>query len=425
MDETAASRHMEATDRVSWLDRLSRKIMLNILSGLQVGHLTLEDADGVYRFGEERQESQSQVQLQAHVRVHSFSAYRQLLFGGSIGAGEAYMMAEWSTPCLVSVVRLMCANMRILDQVDGRWSRLKGVVNGLAHRLNANSRSGSRKNIAAHYDLGNDFFELFLDPKLMYSSAIYPAEHSSLEEASVYKLDAVCQKLCLSEKDHLLEIGTGWGGLAVHAAKHYGCRVTTTTLSKEQYAHAQKVVRAEGLEDRITLLLKDYRDLTGSYDKLVSIEMIEAVGHKYYPTYFRQCSQLLKEDGLMLIQAITIADQRFESASRSVDFIQKYIFPGGSLPSNSVIASCVADYTNMMLVDLHDIGLDYAKTLCDWRTRFHARIEAVKSQGFDEVFYRMWDFYLAYCEGGFRERAISTVQVVMAKPNARTIDARF
>lgn len=404
-----------------WLDNVSRKLVLSTFETLEKGSLTVTDGDSRFHFGDARENTD----LQAHIRVHDPKAYRELLFGGSIGAGEAYMMASWSTPCLVSVVRVLCANMGVLNQMDGRWSSLKGLLNRVMHKLNRNSQSGSRKNIAAHYDLGNEFFKLFLDSSLMYSSAIYPLETSTLEEASLYKLNAVCDKLKLTEEDHLLEIGTGWGGLAIHAAKHYGCRVTTTTLSQEQYQHAQEAVAEAGLEDRVTLLLKDYRDLSGRYDKLVSIEMIEAVGHEYYDTYFSKCSSLLKEDGLMLIQAITIADQRYRAAKNSVDFIQKYIFPGGGLPSNAVIAQCVADCTDMTLVDLHDIGLDYAKTLSDWRHRFHQKMETVRQQGFDDVFCRMWDFYLAYCEGGFRERVISTVQVVMAKPDARRIDARF
>lgn len=410
-----------SSQNAGWLESLSRKLVLQTFQQIQKGSLTIVEGESSYHFGE----AQDTSTLHAQIRVHSPNVYRELLFGGSIGAAESYMMAEWSTPCLVSVVRVLCANMDVLNRMDGRWSSFKGLMNRLMHKLNRNSRSGSRKNIAAHYDLGNEFFKLFLDPSLMYSSAIYPSETSTLEEASLYKLDAVCSKLGLTEDDHLLEIGTGWGGLAIHAAKHYGCRVTTTTLSKEQYQHAQQAVAEAGLEDRITLLLKDYRDLTGQYDKLVSIEMIEAVGHEYYPTYFSKCSSLLKADGLMLIQAITITDQRYDAAKNSVDFIQKYIFPGGGLPSNTVMAQCIANCTNMTMVDLHDIGLDYARTLADWRERFHQRIETVRRQGFDDVFCRMWDFYLAYCEGGFRERVISTVQAVMAKPDARVFDPRF
>jgi len=308
--------------------------------------------------------------------------------------------------------------------MDRGWSWLRRGVNKCLHAFNANSLTGSRKNISAHYDLGNDFFRLFLDPTLMYSAAIYPAQEADLNTAALHKLESVCQKLQLTQDDHLLEIGTGWGGMAIYAAKHYGCKVTTTTLSRQQYEFAKQAVIREGLEDQVTLLLKDYRELEGRFDKLVSIEMIEAVGHEYYDTYFKKCSSLLMSDGLMLIQAITIADQRYDSARSSVDFIQKYIFPGGGLPSNEVIASGLRRCTDMNMDDLHDIGWDYARTLHHWRERFHQRLEAVKEQGFDETFCRMWDFYLAYCEGGFNERVISTVQIVMAKPDAQSLPRR-
>lgn len=399
----------------SVLDDWAKKVLFSSLAKISAGRLTIEHDSNITAFGE----SQAQAALHAHITIHHSSAYRQMLLRGSIGAGEAFMLGVWSSPCLVSVMRVMSQNIDGLNQMDRGWPFLQRMADKVLHRLNSNDLVGSRKNIAAHYDLGNDFFSLFLDPSLMYSAAIYPHATATLEEASTYKLDAICQKLQLSEADHLLEIGTGWGGLAVHAAKHYGCHVTTTTLSKEQYLHACQTVREQGLDDKVTLLLQDYRELEGSFDKLVSIEMIEAVGHEYYDTYFKKCSSLLECDGLMLIQAITIADQRYESAKTSVDFIQKYIFPGGGLPSNSVISSGLERCTDMILVDLHDIGLDYARTLAHWRERFHAQMEAVKAQGFDDVFCRMWDFYLAYCEGGFRERIISTVQVLCAKPQAR------
>jgi len=258
---------------------------------------------------------------------------------------------------------------------------------------------------------------------MMYSSAIFPDESSTLEQAASYKLEHICQRLQLTESDHLLEIGTGWGGMAIYAAKHFSCRVTTTTISKEQYAHTLTQVKAEGLEDKITVLLDDYRDLEGEFDKLVSIEMIEAVGYQYYEQYFSTCSQLLKDDGLMLIQAITVPDQRYETTKKSTDFIQRYIFPGGELPCLSVIANHITKHTNMQIVGIEDITLDYAKTLAMWRHRFFDKLDHVKAQGFDDVFIRMWDFYLSYCEGGFRERTISTVQALMAKPRCLSLPA--
>ncbi|WP_232059315.1 SAM-dependent methyltransferase [Kineobactrum salinum] len=376
-----------------WLDRWARQRVVNVLQRLQHGRLSLEDDSGVYHFG-------SGGEPAAQIRVHHPCAWRQFLLGGSVGGAEAYMAGDWSSPCLVSVVRVMARNLNVLNGMESRWPRLQGWLNRLGHRLNANTLSGSRRNIAAHYDLGNDFFELFLDSRLMYSAAVYDSDNVSLEQAAFDKLELVCQKLQLSADDHLLEIGTGWGGLAIHAASRFGCRVTTTTLSRQQYRFASEAVKRAGLEDRVTLLLQDYRQLEGQYDKLVSVEMIEAVGHEYYDTYFARCSSLLKVDGLMLIQAITITDQRYDSARRSVDFIQKYIFPGGGLPSVQVIASGLQRCTDMVLVDLHDIGQDYARTLSDWRQRFLHRMPEVKAQGFDEFFCRMWDYYLAYCEGG-------------------------
>ncbi len=410
----------ETQERGSIYDQWCRRTLFKILDKLTRARLVIEDSTGVFEFGC----NVSEHSLQASIHIHDARAYRQILFGGSIGAGEAYMEDRWTTPCLVSVIQVMARNIELTNSMDRGWSWLRRGVNKCLHAFNANSLTGSRKNISAHYDLGNDFFRLFLDPTLMYSAAIYPAQEADLNTAALHKLESVCQKLQLTQDDHLLEIGTGWGGMAIYAAKHYGCKVTTTTLSQQQYEFAKQAVIREGLEDQVTLLLKDYRELEGRFDKLVSIEMIEAVGHEYYDTYFKKCSSLLMSDGLMLIQAITIADQRYDSARSSVDFIQKYIFPGGGLPSNEVIASGLRRCTDMNMVDLHDIGWDYARTLHHWRERFHQRLEAVKEQGFDETFCRMWDFYLAYCEGGFNERVISTVQIVMAKPDAQSLPRR-
>lgn len=288
------------------------------------------------------------------------------------------------------------------------------------HFFNRNTKEGSRNNISAHYDLGNGFFTLFLDQSMMYSSAIYPQCDASLAEAAEFKLQRVCEKLQLKPQDHLLEIGTGWGGLAIYAATHYGCRVTTTTISREQYDFACARIKSLGLEDRIKVLFDDYRDLQGQFTKLVSIEMIEAVGHEHYDQYFSTCSALLAPDGLMLIQAITIADQRYEQAKKSVDFIQRYIFPGGSLPSIAVIAESIKRNTDLTIVQMEDIGEHYAQTLKHWREAFLAKLEQVRAQGFDERFIRMWEFYLCYCEGGFMERSIGTAQLLFAKPGYRS-----
>jgi cyclopropane-fatty-acyl-phospholipid synthase len=289
----------------------------------------------------------------------------------------------------------------------------------LAHFANRNTLSGSKKNISAHYDLGNEFFQLFLDPSMMYSSAVFPTPEADLATAAEHKLELICQQLELKDSDHLIEIGTGWGGMAIYAARHYGCRVTTTTISQEQYEHAREAVVKAGLEDRITLLCDDYRDLTGKFDKLVSIEMIEAVGHEFYESYFSTCSRLLKDNGKMVIQAITIPDQRYDHARQSVDFIKRYIFPGGCLPSIGVITDNLARHTDLHIVGMKDITLDYALTLEAWHHVFLEQLDKVMDMGFDERFIRMWRFYLSYCEGGFRERIIGTFQIAMAKPGYR------
>jgi cyclopropane-fatty-acyl-phospholipid synthase len=287
------------------------------------------------------------------------------------------------------------------------------------HFLHRNTLRGSRKNIEAHYDLGNSMFELFLDPTMMYSSGIFENKDDSMEQASIIKLDRICQKLQLNENDRILEIGTGWGGFAIHAAKNYGCHVTTTTISRQQYDYAEKRIKQEGLQDRVTLLCEDYRNLTGKFDKLVSIEMIEAVGHEYYKTYFRHCSDLLKPEGMMLLQSITIADQRYQAAKKEVDFIQRYIFPGGCLPSVNEIAKNVCEHTDMRFYQLEDIGTHYATTLARWRERFFSNIAEIQKIGYSETFIRMWNFYLCYCEGGFTEKSIGTIQLLLTKPLCR------
>lgn len=400
-----------------WIDNFARHTLLKLLKNIQQGHLTLEDNGDVYSFGE----SQEKASLIAHISVNHSAFYRQVLFGGSIGAGEAYMFKSWWSPDLVQVIRLMAINMPVLQQLDSKWSALFNIACRLAHRLRPNTIVKARENISAHYDLGNDFFSLFLDKTMLYSAAIYPNTSASLEEASVYKMEHICERLQLTEQDHLLEIGTGWGGMAIHAAKTTGCKVTSVTISKEQFSYATDWVKREGLENRVTILLQDYRFIEGTFDKLLSIEMIEAVGHEYYREYFSKCSSLLKKHGLMLIQAITIQDQRFDYARKNTDFIQQYIFPGGCLPSNTIVAQHINQDTDMQVVGLEDITQDYARTLADWRIAFFANIDSIKAQGFDDVFIRMWEFYLCYCEGGFTERSISTVQYIFAKPDARKL----
>ena len=396
-------------------EKIAREAIFRLLSKLQVGSLTLHEGPCSHHFGSIDKPHEPQ----AEVHIHSPAVYSQMLTGGSIGSGEAYMKGYWSSPDAMDVMRIFSANLVLLNKFDASQSVFIKLALKIAHRFNRNTYKGSQLNIAAHYDLGNEFFQLFLDPTMMYSSALFPDKSASLEVASETKLDELCQQLELKSGDHLLEIGTGWGGMAIHAAKNFGCRVTTTTISQEQYDFASARVAEEGLEGQITLLCEDYRNLTGEYDKLVSVEMIEAVGHDFYQNYFRMCSGLLKPNGKMVIQAITMADQRYKEARDSVDFIKRYIFPGGCLPSVAVMAQHIARDTDMQIVHLRDITNDYAETLAHWRQRFLANLEAVRGMGFSEEFVRMWDFYLCYCEGGFRERVISTVQLAFAKPDYR------
>jgi cyclopropane-fatty-acyl-phospholipid synthase len=396
-------------------EKIAREAIFRLLSKLQVGSLTLHEGPCSHHFGSVDKPHEPQ----AEVHIHSPAVYSQMLTGGSIGSGEAYMKGYWSSPDAMDVMRIFSANLVLLNKFDASQSVFVKLALKIAHRFNRNTYKGSQLNIAAHYDLGNEFFQLFLDPTMMYSSALFSDKSASLEVASETKLDELCQQLELKSDDHLLEIGTGWGGMAIHAAKNFGCRVTTTTISQEQYDFASARVREEGLEGQITLLCEDYRNLTGEYDKLVSVEMIEAVGHDFYQNYFRMCSGLLKPNGKMVIQAITMADQRYKEARDSVDFIKRYIFPGGCLPSVAVMAQHIARDTDMQIVHLRDITNDYAETLAHWRQRFLANLEAVRGMGFSEEFVRMWDFYLCYCEGGFRERVISTVQLAFAKPDYR------
>jgi cyclopropane-fatty-acyl-phospholipid synthase len=408
-------RPAEPVNRSQWLESLTRRGVLARLDGMRRGRLILEDGGGRREYGDPG----APAELTARVTVFDPAVYTEVALGGSIGVAEAYMRGQFACDDLTALVRVFLRNRDVLDGLESGPARLGRPILRLAHWLNRNNRRGSRRNIEAHYDLGNDFFSLFLDRHLMYSAAMYATADSSLDDAATHKLDAVCRQLELAPGDELLEIGTGWGGLALHAAAHYGARVTTTTISAEQYRMASARVEAAGLSDRIRVLNADYRDLEGEFDKLVSIEMFEAVGHRYFDTFFRQCSRLLRPCGQMLLQTITIADQRFENAKRSVDFIQRYIFPGGCLPSVASIADSVARVTDMRIVSLLDIGPHYARTLAAWNERFAAELDRVRALGFPDSFVRMWEWYLAYCEGGFLERVIGDVQIVMTKPESR------
>ncbi len=408
----ASHRHLAGTPKPGRLDRLAYRLVLRQLEKIQQGSLRLVDGDESMHFGQ----AESEADLTAEIQVKDASFYADIAFGGSIGAGEAYMRGSWVCEDLVNLVRILVRNRPVLEGMEQGTARLTLPLQKLFHWINRNTREGARRNISAHYDLGNDFFGLWLDESMMYSSAMFQGEEMSLAEAQRHRLDVVCRKLELGPEDHVVEIGTGWGGFAIHAAQHYGCRVTTTTISKEQHDLARARICAVGLEDRITLLLEDYRDLEGQYDKLVSIEMIEAIGDAQFDTYFAKCGALLKPGGRMLIQAITIADQRYEEYRRNIDFIRRYIFPGSCLPALSVMVDAIARKSHLLVSDVEDIGLDYARTLKIWRRNFFDRIEEVRALGYPDEFIRMWEFYLTYCEGGFRERSISDVQLVAEQP---------
>jgi cyclopropane-fatty-acyl-phospholipid synthase len=345
--------------------------------------------------------------------------YRSIVFGGSVGAAEAYMAGHWDCDDLTALTRIVVLNEHLLLKIEGGVALLAAPLRRLYHWRNKNTRAGSRSNIEAHYDLGNDFYALFLDETMTYSCALFERPETTLAEASIAKYDRICRKLNIDKTDHLLEIGTGWGGFAIHAASRYGCRVTTTTISQAQCDWAKERIRERGLENRICVLLEDYRDLSGTFDKLVSIEMIEAVGHHYLDAFFRQCSCLLKPDGMMALQAITITDQKFESHKRDVDFIKRYIFPGSTLTSVTALCVSATQATDLKLFHLEDITPHYARTLQEWRERFFKNIDKVRALGYSECFIRMWEYYLCYCEGAFAERYIGDVQALFVKPGCR------
>lgn len=407
-----------AVDRVyktpARIDLIMRRALLQKLAKLQDAVLTICDPLGESVLGNSGADG-----LRARIDVRDPGFYRQLGLGGSIGAAESYMNREWETDDLCGVMQIMLRNRGLLHSMDGGLASLGNQLLKFWHFARRNTQSGSKSNIAAHYDLGNDLFALFLDQHGMYSSATFYRPDMSLEQASAAKLERICQKLELQPQDHVLEIGTGWGGFAAYAATHYGCRITTTTISREQFQAARQRVAAAGVADRVNVVMQDYRDLEGSYDKLVSIEMIEAVGHHYLDAYLQQCAALLKPQGLALIQGITIEDRYYRQALNRVSFIQRYIFPGSFIPSIGAIVASAAEHTDLRLINLEEQGESYALTLNHWRQRFMAVLDQVRAQGYDEAFIRMWEFYLCYSESGFREKSISCVQFLWAKPANR------
>jgi len=385
--------------------RMARWLLFRLLGDLQQGSLTVREGNQTFHFGD------ASAALHADVEVLSSSVYRRLLTGGSLAAAEAWMDGEWETHQLTTLLHILALNSKTLGRLESGFRLLGKPVERLRHWMRRNHRQQARENIAAHYDLGNTFYAQFLDEELLYSSALFTSPDQDLTAAQKAKMARLCDQLSLTPDDHLLEIGTGWGAMAEFAARHYGCRVTTTTLSYEQFCWAQARINRAGLQDKVQVLLCDYRDLTGEYDKLVSVEMIEAVGKTFLPAFFRTCQARLRPGGKMALQAITIQDQRYRDYSKSVDFIQRYIFPGGFLPSITAMNELMTRHTDFVVRNLFDMGPDYARTLTHWRTRFLHAWQEIEKLGFDERFRRMWLYYLGYCEAGFNARTISVVQL--------------
>lgn len=397
----------------NWWDDICQKVMYSVLRRVTKGCLNVTFGDETQTFGDPTSH------LQAAVEIYHPAVFRHMVTRGSIGVAEDYIENLWATSDLTRVVQFFCVNQEALDELESKLGVITQISYYAKKMMRRNSVDQAKKNILAHYDLGNHLYRRFLDTNMQYSSAIYPDENADLGTAQTHKMQTICERLELSESDHVVEIGTGWGGLAIYMAQQYGCKVTTTTISDAQHEYVENKLRALKLEDQVTLLKQDYRSLEGKYDKLVSIEMIEAVGHEYLDQFFTKCGKLLKEDGLMLIQAITIADQRYDHYRKSVDFIQTYIFPGGCLPSVQRMTDSISRQSNLIVHQLSDIGLHYAKTLADWREKFLEAWPELQREGFDNRFKRLWLYYLCYCEGGFLERATSTVHLVARKPDFR------
>lgn len=415
--ENIANQTLSNQDQVNltWFNKRCRQFVFTLLSKLNTGVVEVVEGTQIYTFGELPTHTNNQAPLSATIIIKDPTTYIDFIRGGSIGVAESFIENKWQTSDLTVLIRIFARAQEVLDKLESKSPWLSKFKNLLFHKRNRNSQTGSKKNILAHYDLGDELYTRFLDKEMVYSSAIYPNSDATLEEAQLNKFKLICQRLDLKASDHLLEIGTGWGGLAVYAAQNFGCKVTTTTISDAQHAYAKAKIEKLGLLAQITLLKDDYRDLTGEFDKVVSIEMIEAVGYEYMDSFFTQCNARLKPGGKLLIQAITIADQRFKQYLNNVDFIQRYIFPGGFLPSIHLMNQKLSEQTECVLEELHDIGLDYAQTLSDWRDRFLKSYPQLKELGYDERFKRLWLYYLGYCEGAFIERSISTVHFVARK----------
>ena len=403
----------------TFLSKIFRNALLKKFKNLQYGYIVLIDNDKRFTFGKKSEK------LQTEVTINSQEFYVLLGSGGVLGVSEAFMAGYWNSTNLVVLLQIVLKNKRLMDSLDSGFARLIQPINKQIHKRHQNTLTGSKNNILAHYDLSNDFYKLWLDPTMTYSCGYFNKKNSTLESASIEKIDRICRKLHLSSSDTLLEIGTGWGSFSTHAAKNYGCKITTTTISDAQFQYAEKLFKKEGLESQINLVNIDYRNLEGQYDKIVSIEMIEAVGYQYIPEYFKKVSSLLKPDGLLAIQGITYNDQNFDDYKNSVDFIKKYIFPGSCLISLSQVIDVMKVHTDLALVDMEDITQHYTETLKRWRENFLNVLPDVRKLGFSEAFIKMWEFYFVFCEAGFLERNIGDVQMIIAKSDARKIRINY
>jgi cyclopropane-fatty-acyl-phospholipid synthase len=392
----------------------SRRIVMRLLQGLEHGTLTIVESSGRRTFGRPGPDG-----IHATMHINDPGVWRTVLIGGSAGLGESYFEGAWDSDDLVELLRLLALNLDRLTRFTDRLVSLRDAAARPARQLRRPTKADDRRNVHSHYDLGNEFFELFLDSTMTYSCGVYESDATKLAEASSAKFDRICRKLNLGPDDHVVEIGGGWGGFALHAAKGYGCHVTTTTISARQFDYATRAVAAAGLTDRITVLNKDYRDLDGQFSHLVSIEMIEAVDWRLHDAFFAACARLLRPDGRAALQCIVIDDREFDRSKTRKDFIKQFIFPGGCLPSITAIAKAATRSSDLRLIDLEDIGRHYARTLSDWRLRLEDRWSDARALGFDDGFLRMWRFYFAYCEAGFLERRVSDVQLVLARSGWR------
>lgn len=393
-------------------DQWARQAVTRQLGGLSRGQITLCDASNSVALGEPHP-------LHVTLCVHRPRFFREAVLGGTLGVAESYVRGDWDCDDLTGLIRIFVRNLGAASRLDLGFARLAGLAHRVFHACRANTRTGSRRNIAAHYDLGNAFYRLWLDDTLTYSSGMFLSPDWTMREASIEKLDRVCRKLALRAEDEVLEIGGGWGGFALHAAARYGCRVTTTTIARQQFEESHQRIVAARLSDRVMLLEQDYRDLSGQFDKLASIEMVEAVGHRSFDRYFRQCSKLLRPDGSLVLQAIVMPERGYSQYLRSVDFIQRYIFPGGCLPSLAAILESVGRATDLRLVHAEDFAPHYAETLRRWRRAFHENLDQSKELGYSEEFLRLWHYYLCYCEAAFEERYLGVMQLTFDKPMCR------